>query len=158
MSVIYFECVENKEEWKKLTLQKIEKWISSVALSNILESFNATIPEGLGLEEVVEWLLKFSEEWDYRKKQQNARDVKTNENARWLVDDHEITPEQMKAVKNGINELGLINVGTPLQCDYDYVVALGGARLSCLLRPLYAHEVIKEYGLIFWWLKRFKII
>ena len=145
--MIYFECIGAKENRVQFTLQRIDEWVNSVALSNILKSFGASMPPNMNISESVDWLLKFSDEWDYRKKQQSAKDIKTNEAARWLINDNEITTEQAHAVMNGIAELGLAGVDVPLRRDYDYVVALGGARLSSLLRPQYAHKVISKFSI-----------
>ena len=145
--MIYFECSLQKRNIIPDSLAKIDEWINSVAMRGILETFGAKVPTGLSTEGAVEWLLQFSDEWDYRKKQQTAYDIKTKESARWLVRNNEITQEQERAVFAGIAELGLIDVKIPLRKDYNYVIALGGARLSCLLRPKYAKEVIDKYSL-----------
>lgn len=144
---IYFECAETRKDKKQILVQRMNQWIRSNGFNSILASFGTSAPDFKNIKDAIEWLLEFSNEWDYRKKQKNAKDAKTNEAARWLVNDTEITQEQTEAVMNGIEELGLVNVDTPLRLDYDYVVALGGARLSCLLRPQYAHEVISKYSL-----------
>lgn len=144
---IYFECVESKANRIQSIISTIDRWVHSTALEKILASFGTSIPNGLSTTETINWLLSFSDEWDYRKKQQNAKDKKTNEAARWLLNDSEITETQSKAVLEGISDLGLVGVDTPLCRDYDYIVALGGARLSCLLRPKYASEVMEQFSI-----------
>lgn len=142
---IYFECSEYKEKREHLLMKKMDEWIHSGALCRILDSFNTGIPNGLDTKESIEWLLKFSDEWDYRKKQQTAMDQTTNEAARWLIKDSGITEQQAKAVMEGIADLALVGVDTPIYREYDYIVALGGARLSCLLRPRYAKKVWEQF-------------
>ncbi|MDR0288183.1 MAG: hypothetical protein LBI03_10840, partial [Clostridiales bacterium] len=142
---IYFECTEDKKFREQIVLQKIDEWIHSDALGDIIKSFGKNIPKSNNLKNSIEWLLKFSDEWDYRRKQQDAKDDKTNEAARWLVNDNEITQKQKAAVLGGIEKLGFVGVDTPCRRNYNYIVALGGARLSCLLRPRYAYEIMKKY-------------
>lgn len=144
---VYFECSENKEKKKYLLMKRINEWIYSDAMYKILSSFNTCIPNDLSTEESVDWLLRFSDKWDYRKKQQSAIDEVTNEAARWLLNDSEILEQQARAVMEGIEELGLVGVDTPRYEEYDYIVALGGAKLSCLLRPRYAKEVWKQFSI-----------
>lgn len=144
---IYFECSENKGKREHLLKKSINEWIHSDAMYKILSSFNTCIPNNLSTEESVNWLLRFSDAWDYRKKQQTAMDKATNEAARWLIKDSEIAEQQARVVMEGIVDLGLVGVDTPIHREYDYIVALGGARLSCLLRPKYAKKVWEQFGI-----------
>ena len=147
MDTINFCNFHEQETRNREVTEKIEQWIYSDALKRILATFGVTMPVYSNLRDAIGWLLQFSDEWDYRGKQHLARDKKTNEAARWLVNDEVITDEQDKAVKEGIPLLGLIGIDTPFGKDYDYVIALGGARLSCLLRPRYAQQVIEQYSI-----------
>ncbi len=144
---IYFECSEDKGIREHLLRKRINEWIHSDAMKKILSSFNTCIPNNLSTEESVNWLLRFSDEWDYRKKQQTAMDKTTSEAARWLIKDSEIEEQQAKVVMEAIADLGLIDVDMPLHRKYDYIVALGGARLSCLLRPRYAKKIWEQFGI-----------
>lgn len=144
---IYFDCPESKTKRIPEIINKINEWTQSAALKKILDSFGASIPDGLSTANTVEWLLNFSDEWDYRKKQREAKDTKTNEAARWLLNDSELTPQQAETVMNGIADLGLTGISIPLRRDYHYIVALGGARLSCLLRPRYAQKIMEQFSL-----------
>lgn len=144
---IYFECPESKTERVPEIINKINQWTQSVTLKKILDSFGASVPDGFSTADTVEWLLNFSDEWDYRKKQQGAKDAKTNEAARWLLNDSELKPQQVESVMNGIADLGLTGISIPLRRDYHYIVALGGARLSCLLRPRYAKKIMEQFSI-----------
>lgn len=122
---------------------QMERWIDSPELAKIVASFGEKIPINLSIKEKIEWLLTFSECWDYRKNQKTL-DSKTGENARWKVNSGNITEEQKNAVKAGIFPLGLTGVQIP-QCKlFDYILVLGGARFSCLYRPRYAKELLKH--------------
>lgn len=72
----------------------------------------------------------------------HAKDVKTGEKARWMVNNDAITAEQKLAVFKGRDNLGLRGISRPVLNDYDYIVALGGARMSCLFRPRFAKCIL----------------
>lgn len=147
MKNIYFECSANESQRIDLVLQKIKEWMYSEPLQNIVSAFGGSIPLQGSLKDTAKWLLEFSEIWDYRRKQVNALDMKTKEKARWLITDDNITKEQAEMIDNAVEVLGLTGVNYPSQDDYDYVVVLGGARLSCLLRPKWANEIMNQKNL-----------
>ena len=126
---------------------QIDSWLYSNELKNIVKAFGGTFPKTSNRYETAKWLLKFSECWDYRNHQKQARDKKTGENARWQISSSKITEAQKSAVINGIYALGLIGIHRPSKTDFDYIVALGGARFSCLYRPRYMYKLITEYGI-----------
>jgi len=120
----------------------IHAWLYSDELGDIVRSFGGTFPHSLTLHKQAEWLLSFSDRWDYRNIQKKTHDEKTGENARWQINSSEITEEQKSAVRKGIYQLGLIGIQTPVEKEFDYIIALGGARFSCLYRPRYMHDLI----------------
>jgi len=52
-------------------------------------------------------------------------------------------PESAEARVLQMPAFGLVQARRPTLSKYDYVVALGGARLSCKFRPLLAAELIR---------------
>lgn len=136
--------MQNTKE--KSTLDAIWQWINSGKLKNIVDTFGGVMPDTDEIRKKAKWLLKFSECWDYRRMQKEAHDSKTGENARWKIAGDEITESQKKAVLDGIYELGLVGVEEPTEKEFDYVIALGGARFSCLYRSKYAAELIEKRG------------
>ena len=122
---------------------RIEQWINSEELAKIVISFGGDIPKNVSLKEKAKWLLSFSECWDYRKIQKVANS-RTKENARWEVDNKGITDRQRKVVESGIAVLGLIGTEQPQEKNFDYIIALGGARFSCLYRPKYVNELLTK--------------
>lgn len=124
----------------------IESWMNSDELEEIVFSFGGKIPENVSLEEKAKWLLSFSDCWDYRNKQKLC-DRKTGENARWEIKNDGITEKQYQAVQKGVSALGLLGVEQPQENKFDYIIALGGARFSCLYRPKYIHYLITEAGI-----------
>lgn len=121
---------------------QIAIWAGSPALARLVEAFGATIPAGANLEELVEWLLAFSEQWDFRRLQQEARAGDSSGGARWLLDDSAIAPAEQTVIEASARELGLIGIGSPSSERYDYALVLGGAKLSCLLRPRFAAQLV----------------
>lgn len=116
--------------------KRIDTWIYSSELKEIVEAFGGTFPDTDNRHKMAKWLLDFSECWDYRNHQKNAHDKKTGENARWQISSSKITEAQKNAVSNGIYALGLIGISSPSETDFDYIITLGGARFSCLYRPV----------------------
>ncbi len=123
----------------------IRCWIDSDELSEIVLAFGGKIPGNISLEEKVDWLVNFSDRWDYRSKQK-VHGIKCKENARWEVKNDGITEEQKRIVERNTEALGLIGVEKPCENTFDYVIALGGARFSCLYRPRYVNYLLKEEG------------
>ncbi len=126
---------------------KISNWVNSDALKELIEAFDVKVPYKKGLREKISWLLEFSERWDYRKIQQQTYDIKTQENYRWLIESDNLNEVQLKAIKESMPSLGLVGIGIPYFDSYDYIVALGGARYSCLFRPKYSRMIIEQYNL-----------
>lgn len=143
-STIYIKCPSIQGERVQEVLSTIDEWTRSKALSALVQQFGSSIPYGLLLNDLVDWLLRFSARWDYRKLQQDARAKDIGEGARWLLNDNEITSQQRRTIEESAQVLGLTGVSEPLEKNFDYVLALGGARLSCLLRPRWAFDLVTK--------------
>jgi ribonuclease BN (tRNA processing enzyme) len=126
---------------------QISEWLYSEQLEKIVASFGTAIPASKDIKKWLAWLVDFSSYWDYRKIQSSTKNNDSGENARWLIHNHEITSEQEEAVNNTKKFLGLVGIQEPSQHEYDYILILGGARLSCLLRPKYAAEIVQKHGI-----------
>lgn len=94
--------------------------------------------------DIVEWLLSFSERWDFRGKQRSTLDAGTGERARWLIEAADLNDRQKRSIEDACIPLGLKGVSAPKLKNYDYIVALGGARMSCLYRTKYAYEILQR--------------
>lgn len=145
MEYYYFLCGENTAETTEKIKESIECWLNSQELTNLVTAFGGEIPEDLNVTERAKWMLLFSDNWDYRRKQK-TKDAKTGEAARWLVNNEAITPGQEKVVFENVENLGLKGISEPVLEQYDYIIALGGARMSCLFRPKYVKEVLDKRG------------
>lgn len=124
----------------------IHNFIYSDELNELLKSFNFELKKTNSLKEDVKQILKFSEVWDYRKNQKQTLDKKTNELARWLIKNENLTDVQKSVVNKVIYNLGLIDVYEPVEKNYDYIFSLGGARNSPLERTKYVADLIKKYN------------
>ena len=146
MEQYYFRCGKNNLETRNVVEEEIIRWITSPELTKIVEAFGGNIPSGITHIELARWLLDFSDVWDYRRRQQEAKDTKTGEAARWLINNDTVTEEQERVVFENIVKLGLREPSDPILKQYDYIVALGGARMSCLFRPQFSCDILRRKG------------
>lgn len=144
MTCYYFICGSDEIETRKKLEEEIKQWSVSPELTEIVEAFGGEYPDVDDTKYLVNWLLEFSEKWDYRQKQNTTTDGRNVEALRWAVNGSQISEEQQKAVFDGINMLGLKNVSIPRYDFYDYILVLGGARMACLYRTKYARELISK--------------
>lgn len=128
---------------------KIRAWITSSAFLDLLELYRARIPLGGVLTDVLERLEAFSEQWDFRRM---ARERGTPADdplqrgsgaARWLTSATGLSEADEERVVEAARRLGLVEGQSPRRSSYECILILGGARLSCKLRPWYAAEVIR---------------
>jgi uncharacterized protein rv3785/MT3893 len=113
-----------------------EEFVFSDSLVKLVKLFGGEYPSQ-NLNECLSYLLKFSDKWDYRSRQQ----TENKENARWLISEENFTSEQNKAIDQASFDLNLRENSIPSRNRYDYIWVLGGAKLSCLLRTRLAKEV-----------------
>ncbi len=139
---IYLTCPPMGVERVSSVYAAIETWVRSSALLQLVDDFRSKVPDGLSVEDLVTWLLKFSERWDFRRLQREAVAKDIGEGARWLTNDSNITTQQQALIEESAKILGLIGIDEPVGVSYDYLMVLGGARLSCLLRPRLAAQLI----------------
>jgi hypothetical protein len=102
------------------------------------------------LSHVLEQLEQFSDRWDFRRIARE-RGAATDDNvrqgsgaARWLTADTGLSSELQERVLEDAKELGMVIAEGPKRNEYDYILVLGGARLSCELRSIRAAEVIRS--------------
>lgn len=141
------ECPPLGEERVKHIYKSIDEWLRSSALSTLVKSFGSEMPSHLNTIELGAWLLDFSERWDFRKLQQEATAKDTGEGSRWLVTDSATIESLRDIIEQSARELGLIGVEIPSEHTYDFLWILGGARLSCLLRPRLAAHLVTKHAL-----------
>lgn len=142
--LIRIECPDLQSDRVGIIHASIKNWVRSHPLMALIEIFNGRAPQNLNLSQWVDWLVQFSDIWDFRRLQKTAQAKDIKESARWLIHDGDMNELQKNRAMEAAHALGLIGVENPSLEDYDYVLVLGGARLSCLLRPRFAHELLKN--------------
>lgn len=147
MDKFYFRAGKTNEETIENVEKAINKWIYSAELESLVEAFGGKVPKQLETEQLARWLLEFSECWDYRGRQTQVKAEAGREKARWLIDSSAVIKQQEEVVERVIGKLGLQGESRLLCDNYDYIIALGGARMSCLFRPRYVREIIEKYDL-----------
>lgn len=112
--------------------------------------FGGTIDSKSGLDDLLSRLEIFSDRWDFRRMARERGALTDDEQrhghgaARWLTTADGLSPETQARILENSSHLGLIHATEPSLQTYDCILALGGARLSCMLRPLRAGEVIRS--------------
>lgn len=142
MNVFQYESKMSVSE----TLNKIKAWISTPELKELICSFGGEYESNITLSEQINRLLEFSDIWDFRNKQKKVPG--SSENARWTIADSQLSEKQKSLTLKAARKLGLIECTIPSQKEYDYILVLGGARMSCLFRMQYAKEICDQYGVI----------
>lgn len=113
-----------------------DQWLSVKELADLIHLFGAesySVKEKEVLQRIV-WLKEeFMDVWDYRKKQKEAL-TKEKEAARWLLENDELVNQNQELIYNVSRRLGLIGIGESVYQDANYILPLGGARMSNLRR------------------------
>ena len=145
--MIILECPPLEGKRIEHIYASIDKWLRSPALSALVKNFGSEPPIYFNTTNLGTWLLDFSERWDFRKLQKEATAKDTGEASRWLVNDSSLTETQRDIIEDSSRELGLIGIEAPSKNTYDFLWVLGGARLSNLLRPRLAAQLVTERAL-----------
>ena len=109
-------------------------WARSPALVSLIEAFGGLHPGAIGsTADLLAWLDRFSDIWDYREQKRERNEVITPE-----FDD-----ETRALVNTAARELGLQDTAGPAWPKYDHVVILGGLARGCVARPLHAAALLR---------------
>jgi hypothetical protein len=114
----------------------ITLWLSSQALSELVNLFGGPSERLRGDREVTGWLDRldsFSNIWDYRLGQE--RDV---------AGATELSPIVEAAVIDAVDRLGFCESVRPSRTSFDHVVVLGGLIRSCILRTRFAAHLFNK--------------
>lgn len=128
-------------------MRQMNDYLLIPELSQLVHCFGDDLPQNINLKEKLKWLADFSKVWDYRALQKAETDSQTHENARWLVGNVSLSEQQKGAAMALAQRWGMVENRLPYRKTYDYVAILGGARMSCLFRTRYAHELQKTQGI-----------
>ena len=126
----------SKELRIRQLFENIEVWCRSEALSDLFSEFNITIDQNLDLKSYIEYISTHASRlWDFRKQ--------TSSGQRWDVSDSGEIESKADFIFASARKLGLADITEPVFRP-DYILPLGGARLTNLLRPQMARYVIDE--------------
>ncbi len=109
--------------------------------------FDASLPQTGSLSERLAWLEEFSARWDFRRlaRERAQGEASTSQDAggaaRWELLQSGLDAAQERRVLELASALGLVDNHRPERPHVDFLLILGGARLSNLLRPRYASEL-----------------
>jgi hypothetical protein len=133
---------------------QLHDWLHSPAMNELVALHGSTLREGASLAETLSFLEDFSERWDFRRKARERQAASGNErsqdvggSARWQITETGLPPEEEGRVRALARELGLVDSQVPVHASFDYFLILGGARLSNLLRPQHAAELVQKHGI-----------
>lgn len=139
--VIRFICPDtanSEAERKHQFMQRVEQWVRSDALAEMVSVFGKSVPKRADLKSTISWLNTFADEWDYRKKQANGGE-------RWNVAEDNQAFNNRDTIMRCVRTLGLVDIEDPVESP-DYILPLGGARRSNYVRPLLARKKTDEFG------------
>ena len=115
----------------------VAEWIHSEAFTNLVRLFDGADPKTESLKEQIEYYNSFVDVWDYRKK-------KANGGERWLIKEDAFLKEHKQEIMKSMALLGLTDIVDPV-AEPDYILPLGGAKMSNLDRCLEAADVCRQY-------------
>jgi hypothetical protein len=126
---------------------QLEAWTSSSALGELIAIYGGEQPVGGSVADRLGWLEAFSSRWDFRgmAREQGVGGAGAQDSggaARWELLDSGLESQDDHRVVELARDLGLVENQPPFRRDPDFLLILGGARLSNLLRPRYAGELI----------------
>ncbi len=126
-----------------LIVSEFNRWLSVDKISRLVDAFggDAALLASCSPIEKVKWMKSFASVWDYRKRQASAL-TKEGESARWLLKNDEIVARNEELIYTAARELGLIGTKQSVYNHADYVLPLGGARLSNLRRCQLARDTV----------------
>lgn len=134
----------------KTIREKIRAWVMSPWFVDLVEMFGGSISLQEPLDVLIKNLETFSDRWDFRRMARERgmpADDKHHEGpgaARWLTEATGLSKTMETEIIENATHLGLVHALEPSQSSYRCIMILGGARLSCKLRPLRAAEVIRS--------------
>lgn len=127
---------DNKEKRIENLKENICVWIYSKALTDLIKAFGGEIPQQSNSYDYITELNNFAEIWDYRKKANTT-------NERWMVEDDEKVLRLSDIIMESAERLGMLGVEDPA-AEPDFILPLGGARMTNYERPLLAKRILDK--------------
>jgi hypothetical protein len=146
----FAECPPTGPDRMRALREQIDDWIHSPALADLLQIYGHSVPQNTSLEQKLEWLEQFSSRWDFRGRSRagsTPESQDSNGGARWLIGKSGLDPAAERQVHESMRRLGLVDTRPPRHDSFDWMVVIGGARLSNLLRTRHAAELVTKAGI-----------
>jgi hypothetical protein len=145
-------CPPPGPDRERLLAARLHEWLGHDQLHELVRRWGGSPPANASLSELLDYLVPFSDVWDYRGKARGATGsaVSSQDSAgasRWEVTDDARVGENQELVLRAARALGLARVRLPRRRFFDYVLILGGARLSNLFRVRRAKELLDRGAL-----------
>ncbi len=126
----------------------IQEWLDSNAMKELVDLYGGMSAafNGLGLKDKVDRLHRFAcDNWDYRRQQREQNGMSGGLLERQKMREETFASEHSEIIMDAAVELGLVDITEPVRRP-DFILPLGGARLTNYFRPLMARKVIDGYG------------
>ena len=130
------ECGRSKEKRIKELKDSIAGWVYDKDLRDLLGCFGVVISTEGSFTEYIEELWQRIQIWDFRKGDERWN-IKTDDPR---IDENRLMIEQVS------RRLGLLDITDTVIDDPDYILALGGARMTNYNTPLKARQLVDEHG------------
>ena len=116
---------------------QIGRWIYSPQLASLVSLFGESAPvrQSGSLQGDLAFLHEFAKQWDFRKGRE-----------RWAVTDEAFVQAHAEQILDCAAGLGLTSITEPA-ISPDYLLPLGGARLSNMVRPAAARKIIDHHAI-----------
>jgi hypothetical protein len=120
-------------------------WIDSKIFQETIQAFGWKDRPDQDLKKRIDNLVALSDEWDFRNKTAKIESVgASRESTRWTTHAQLLSSRQIKLAGKVAKEFKLSCASTPSSDEYQAILVLGGARLSCLLRTKWAKEILSN--------------
>ena len=129
------ECGRPLSERKEELRSCVSEWVYSDALKGVLKGFDIEVPKEEPLSEYIEDLWRAVQIWDYRKGSE-----------RWNVSNDEKVEENLLLIDKAAADLGMFGITDTVIEDPDYILPLGGARMTNIDTPKKAESLILDHG------------
>ncbi|WP_415980086.1 hypothetical protein [Faecalicoccus pleomorphus] len=133
-----------KETRINMIFDNFNQWLNVDEFQELVKLFGGCIDSKVEVFSKLEYLKNdFIDIWDYRKHQKEAK-TKEGEAARWLLQNDKITLDNKDLIYSCSKKLGLIGIDESIIKNPDYILPLGGARMSNLRRCELAKNIASK--------------
>ena len=129
--------------------RQISEWSSCEALAELVALTDPALQLPTATRDRLAALEQFSSAWDFRGRARSQYAASggsqdSGGSARWLIEETSMDATINGRILHLADKLGLVVADAPIGQSFDSVLVLGGARLSNLLRPQRAAELLKR--------------